>query len=380
VPPDRRFARIAARVAAEIAITLIGGALVAGALAANQPWLDKHFLPSWFLPRRWYVWIETAVRLVMAAVGLALAFCARPRVARFAARAPGIVVRVAIAGALAFAASELVLRRVHLRATGWLVHDEEPRRRPDARLGWTFVPARTGHNRVAGRRIDYAIDAAGYRVRRVDEPVDPSRPTIVFTGESVMFGEGLTWEESVPAQVGAMLGTQTSNLAVHGFGTDQAFLRLQTELPRFRRPAAVVSLFMTALFGRNLDADRPHLGPGLNWLAPEQGSRLMSIARLVVPYRSDQTIERGIMVTREVLRATIDLARTRGAAPLIVVPQLGPEDDAERALRRRILDEGALSYVWVQIDDAWRLPWDRHPNARAAHAIATAIAARLRTR
>ena len=32
----------------------------------------------------------------------------------------------------------------------------------------------------------------------VDEPVDPERPTILFTGESVMFGEGLTWDESVP--------------------------------------------------------------------------------------------------------------------------------------------------------------------------------------
>ena len=31
-----------------------------------------------------------------------------------------------------------------------------------------------------------------------------------------MFGEGLTWEETVPAQVGAMMGIQSANLAVHG--------------------------------------------------------------------------------------------------------------------------------------------------------------------
>jgi hypothetical protein len=35
-------------------------------------------------------------------------------------------------------------------------------------------------------------------------------------------------------------------------------------------------------------------------------------------------------------------------------------------------------YLFVEIDSAWRLPWDRHPNARAAHAIANAIAAQLR--
>jgi len=56
---------------------------------------------------------------------------------------------------------------------------EQPRREFDARLGWTFVPARTGHNTVGSRVIEYAFDPAGYRVRRVDEPVDPDRPTMV---------------------------------------------------------------------------------------------------------------------------------------------------------------------------------------------------------
>ena len=44
----------------------------------------------------------------------------------------------ALAAALAFGVSEVVLRRVHLRPAGWLVPEEEPRRRPDPRLGWTL--------------------------------------------------------------------------------------------------------------------------------------------------------------------------------------------------------------------------------------------------
>jgi hypothetical protein len=364
----------------EIAVASIGSALLVCALLANQRWLDRHFLPSWFLPRQWYVLIESSVRVVMAAVGVSLALFVRPHVGRFVASAPARVLHSAIAAVLALGASELVLRRVHLRAAGWLLVDEEPRRRPDPRLGWTFVPARTGHSTVSGRVVDYAFDPAGYRVRRVDEPVDPERPTILFTGESVMFGEGLTWEESVPAQVGAMMGVQSANLAVHGFSSDQAYLRLQMELPRFRCPVALVSLFMTDLFGRNLDDDRPHLGAGLVWLPPEQGSRLSSIAQLLMPFRSDDAIERGVIMTREVLRATVKLARARGATPLILVPQFGPEEQAEQALRRRILDEAALPYVRVELDPAWRLPWDRHPNPRAAHAIAAAVAARLRGR
>ena len=207
-----------ARVIAEIAVASIGGALLVCALAANQRWLDRHFLPSWFLPRQWYVLIESSVRVVMAVVGVSLAIFARPRIGRFVARAP----------------------------------------------------ARAPSDRISG---------------------------------------------------GA-----------------------------------------------------------LSWMPPAQGSRLASIAQRVVPFRGDEAIERGITMTREVLRATVDLARARGATPLILVPQFGPEEQAEQALRRRILDEAGLPYLLVEIDAAWRLPWDRHPNPRAAHAIAAAVAARLRGR
>ena len=81
-------------------------------------------------------------------------------------------------------------------------------------------------------------------------------------------------------------------------------------------------------------------------------------------------------MTRDVLRATLDLAQTRGARPLIVVPQFGVEDPAERALRLRILDEAGLPYVWIEIADGWRLSRSLHPNADAARAIATAIVSR----
>src|SRR5262249_52387586 len=84
--------------------------------------------------------------------------------------------------------------------------------------------------------------------------------------------------------------------------------------------------------------------------------------------------------TREVLGAIAGLARARGATPLIVVPQVGPEDDLERSLRRRVLDEGARPYVMVEIDPAWHVPRHRHPDPRAAPVIARAIAARLQHR
>ena len=364
---------------AELAAAVAGVTLMLCALAATERWFDRHFLPSFFLPRHWYVAILTTVRVAMATFGVLLAVVLRSRIGRLAGRMPAMTVRIVIAGALALGASEVTLRYLHLRPAEWLVPEEEPRRQPDAQLGWTFVPARVGRADVGGRAVDYAIDAAGYRVRRVDEPVDPDRPTVVFIGESVMFGEGLTWEESIPAQAGRLLGVQSANLAVHGYSTDQGYLRLRAELPRFHRPLAVVSLFMTALFGRNLDDDRPHLAPGLVWQPAQSHVRLASLAKLLVPYRRDDTVERGIALTQEVLRASVELAQTHGAVPLIVVPQLGREAAIERNLRRRILDEAQLPYLLVEIDEAWRLSWDRHPNARAAHLIAQEVANRLRS-
>src|SRR6266853_1404790 len=377
VPPQRRES-FWARVRAETAVASVGIALLSCALIANQRFLDRHFVPSFFLPRHWYVVLQMSGRLAMAILGTWLALVARRRTGRCAARTPAGALRIVIAVVLALGASEIILSRVLLRPGEWLSAKDEPRRQPDPRLGWTWVPARTGHKSIGGRIIDYSIDPAGYRVSRVDEPVDPQRPTILFTGESVMFGEGLTYEESVPAQVGAIIGIQTANLAVHGYGNDQAYLKLETELPHFRRPVAVVSLFMTDLFGRNLDQDRPHLGPGLVQLPPEQRSRLPSLAKLLVPYRADKTVDRGVTVTREVFRATNELARARGATPILVVLQFGHEEQAEQMLRRRILDDAGLPYLFVEVDSAWRLPWDRQPNARAARAIATAIAAQLR--
>jgi hypothetical protein len=80
------------------------------------------------------------------------------------------------------------------------------------------------------------------------------------------------------------------------------------------------------------------------------------------------------------IRPTTDLAQARGAIPVIVVPQFSPEEPAERMLRRRILDDAGLQYDWVELDPSWHVPGDAHPDARAAHKIAVAVATRLRER
>jgi hypothetical protein len=366
VPTSRSIERV---------VAACGVALIAVAVAARQPWLDRHFLPSFFIPRNWYLLIETVVRIWIAGAGAGLVL-GRSRFARLLLRAPMATIQVVAAAALAVVAGEVALRWIHLQPTGWLARDEEPRRQDDPYLGWVLAPARTGHTNIGGRAIEYAIDASGYRVRGADEVVDVERPSLVFAGESVMFGEGLTWEESIPAQAGALSGIQSANVAVHGYSTDQIYLRVARELPRFRQPLAVVSIFMTELFGRNLDDDRPHLGPGLVWLAAERKPRLMALAGLLVPFRRDATVERGARVTREALLGIGELARRRGAAAIVIVPQFGPEDELQRSIRTRVLRDD-IPTLLVPLDPEWRLAWDRHPNARAAHIIGAAVAGRL---
>jgi hypothetical protein len=366
--------------ATEAAVVAAGATMIGWAAIADQRWFDVHFLPAFFVSREAYVLVQSVSRLAAAALGGILIFVVRPRDGRFVARRGGEALRVALAVVLAVVASEVILRQRHLHAAQEEPEGREPRRRLDPRLGWTFVPSRAARHPEGGRVVEYAFDANGYRVRRLEEPVDPDRPTLVFIGESMMVGEGLLYDETVPAQTSAMLGIQSANLAVSAYASDQAYLRLVAELPRFRQPVAVVALFTPTLFDRNMDSDRPHLGPGLVWLPTVDRWRLHEILRLVVRYRYAGTIDRGIAVTREVLRATADAARARGATPLIVVPQFLPEPPDEQALRHRILDDAHLPVVRVELDGRWRISGDGHPDARAAHAIAAAIAANLSKR
>jgi len=361
-----------------------GVALAVSALAANQDWLDRHFLPLFFFPREKAVAQETIIRIACGLAGLVLVLFVTPAISRrmrgmSAREIATACARIILAVGLAFAVSELLLARKFTYAVAEGPLKEEPLRRPDPMLGWSFVPNHVGRQDIGGRTITYATDAHGYRVRTPGEVVDPDRPTILFTGESIVTGYGLNWEETIPAQLSVLLNIPSVNMAVHGYANDQAYLRLKGELPRFRRPVALVSLFTPDLFARNLGDDRPHLGPDLQWHPAIHRFRLSALLRFAVPYHSQAEIERGIQATRAVLAATEQLARQHHAVALVVDPQFGPEGPVETMLRRRILEEGGISYLRVQLDPQWRVKGDLHPGPQAARAIAAAIAGRLQT-
>jgi hypothetical protein len=381
---ERAAPRHVLRIVVEAVVAMAGILLLAGAIIADQSWWDRHFLPVFFWPHEKFVLSERLVRLAGAVAGAALVIFFRPVVGRLVQRRPAreivaAMVRIILPIGLALVVSEVVLDHKFTFAANERQVHEEPLRQPDPKLGWTFAPSRQGQSVVGGRNIAYAIDSRGYRVRDSDTQVNTDLPTILFTGESIIAGYGLNWDESIPAQAGALLKTQTVNMAVFGYANDQAYLRLAAELPRFRKPLAVVSLFIPSLFVRNLGDDRPHLGPRLVWEPGIHHWWLSTILRFLVPYHSDAEIERGIQATRAVLVASAALARKHGAVPLVVDAQYGPEAPVERMLRQRILEEPGIrsDYVRVQLDPGWHLKGDLHPDPRAAHAIAMAIAAQL---
>jgi hypothetical protein len=365
----------------EAALAGLGIALILAALAAGQGWWDRHFMPIFAIERPTMVAAEIAVRALIGLAGAALLVVLRRPIAAALSRASiGGALRIFLAVVLALGTSELILRAHPPHPHDADPLEQEPRRHADPWLGWEFVPARSVVAEEAGRRVSYSFDAAGHRVPAPGAAVDVERPTLVFTGESIIAGFGLAWEETIPVRVGELLGIQSANLAVSDYSNDQSYLRLAAELPRFREPVAVVTLFMPSLFDRNLLGNRPQLAAGLVWRSTGQYWRLAALLRWLIPYRSSAAVEQGVTRTRDSLRALVDLARARGAEPLIVVPQFGPESATEEMLRRRILDEAGLPYVHVKLDPSWHLLGDLHPDSRSAQAIAIAVAGRLHGR
>jgi len=366
----------------EALIVLAGIVLVAAAAMARQNWWDDHFLPLFFFSRDQFVFEERGARLATGLSGALLILGVRPVMRRLLCRASAAEIcaataRVLLAAGLALVVSEWMLGHKYQFAAAEAQPGEEPPRQPDARLGWVFTPSHEGLSAVGGRKIFYATDPHGYRVRDRNAKVDFNAPSLLFTGESVIAGYGLNWQETIPAQVGALMNAQSIDMAVFGYASDQAYLRLKTELPRFRRPVAIVSLFIPSLFARNLSDDRPHIGPGLRWSPASHDLWLSSLLHFLVPYHGKAEIEQGIKTTRAILRAEAALACRERARALVVDPQYGPETQMERMLRQRILEDSGVAFLRVELDPNWHLKGDLHPDPRAAHAVALALAARL---
>jgi hypothetical protein len=366
--------------AAETATFLAGVGLILFAVIADRSWLDRHLLPHLFLQRSEQILWWMVERSLAILIGIALIMPVRRRVGRAFRSGRGCdlcvnVLLMVAAVLLALLASELILRTGNWARVERWAQSEEPLRHVDPMLGWANIPARIGGESYQGRDIRYVLDADGRRIPDLAHPIDPRRPSILFAGESMMFGFRLNWPETAAGQIEKASGLQSVNIAVNGYGVDQELMRLRQELPRFTKPVAVVALFAPTLLERSLDSHRPHLDATLRWHAARPAWRLERVFKNLLLYHSTAAIDAGVAMTRSNLVAIVAEARARGAVPLILVPEFTPEQPVERRLRERVL--AGLPYVLVELDPHWSIPGDGHPDARANRAMADAVLAVL---
>jgi hypothetical protein len=253
----------------------------------------------------------------------------------------------------------------------------------DARLGWIQRPSFATTVQVGDRSIHYAFDADGNRAASPDARLDLRRPTIAFLGESIVAGHGLEYEETIPAQVGRLLGVQVVNLGVPGYGSDQSYLRWHDVTRRLPPLSAVVSLFHGPELERNAWTFRPRLvvDPGgvLRWEPPSHAFfdrlRLTTLSRNLLPYHS----EAGFEVARAVFAQTAREAHDLGAMPLYVLFSWGPPRPIaahkEAWLHRELFERQGLRSVVVDVERF--IEGDGHPVPAEARRIAEAIAAAL---
>jgi hypothetical protein len=376
-------------------LALLATLLLVGALLIDREWYEVHVLVA-----RCAVFPSEAagsgrLRLLLAVLGVLLLAVIWPldRLLLRAARAAkgrvsrGGVLRVGLAVVLALVVSEVVLRRKTHAGAG-LTRPEValPPTHGDARLGWVFDAPRTTVLDADGRAIPYAIDADGDRVGSETDVPDPSRPTILFAGESVTYGLGVRWEETYPALVGRELGVQTVTAAVHGYGDDQIYLSMLDHLAKLERPIAVVTLALADLLERDVATwrDRLVVAEGGSLVVARQQpellreSPLVALVERVKPWEDDASLR----VARAVFVATDRAAKARGARALFLLTNFHeaclPDASGRPAIEARLFDGLPVEHVHVDIDPGWIVKSAGHPDARAHARLAEGVVEGLR--
>jgi hypothetical protein len=122
---------------ADIPVVGLGCLLLVAAAAANRAWFDQHFLPSFWTSHEEIVSTGMRVRAAVAVAGVIMMMAGR-KIGRALARDPLYAFTIPLAIAMAFGATELVLRG---RSVAWSA-PTEPRTHPDALAGWLMHVAR----------------------------------------------------------------------------------------------------------------------------------------------------------------------------------------------------------------------------------------------
>jgi hypothetical protein len=375
----------------EIFVGAAGMLALAWAWHADVHWFEHHWLVSYCVRGSKTLRAILAARIAAAACGLFLLLFMRPRLGRWIAKRPlrdavATFARIGIPVFFALVVCEIVLRIKYGAPNPYPNITWLPKARANDAYIWELEPSHTSKVNVGGRDLQYVVDAHGFRLPEDGTALDLEKPTVVFAGESLVFGLGVSNDETYAAMLAAELGITAVNSGVHGYGSDQVYLRTKDILPSVPHLAALVTAFLPSQLERNIFDFRKRLAlrsdgtleavePTPAWL---REIRMRLLWRELVPYHGDESIA----LTRALLRATAELARARGAVALFLVtnceaPCIAIGDDTPRIVRE-IFDAEHLSYVKVDMDPTWHVPYDVHPDVRGHRKIAAALGEALR--
>src|SRR5689334_16216155 len=142
---------------ANLVVGLLGLLCFAAALRMDAVWQWAHFLPTWAWPWSTQLRMLLGLRLLVAAVGLAIIVLLRRWLVRAVVAGRGreaiiSCVTATLAVTAAFAVTEGVLHTRTWRSVQerW---DQEPLRVRSAEYGWAFMPDHAGYAQVGERKV-----------------------------------------------------------------------------------------------------------------------------------------------------------------------------------------------------------------------------------
>lgn len=128
----------------------------------------------------------------------------------------------------------------------------------DPELGWSYSP----NSSAEQNGTTFIFNSEGYRVGDINKKTDFSKPIILVIGDSILFGHGVTFEESFGYKLQKKLGDkfEVLNFSVQGNATDQMYLMMQRQIPKYK-PVIVITDFIREHNERNVSQDRRFIFP-----------------------------------------------------------------------------------------------------------------------
>jgi hypothetical protein len=280
---------------------------------------------------------------------------------------------------------------------GDLGYGPAPGVRVTSKLTWN-----SPEGRVPSYDVVYTISDQGVRVTRGN----PDGDTWLFTGCSMMFGEGVNDDETLPAYFSAALDHRANvvNLGFHGYGPHQMLRSLETDRTRPLLHGVVKQVVYEGIYDHPIraagkdawDVFGPSYvlaGDGVAYAGPFHGRFVGLVRRVlrksdfvtfvldrVIPHAkpSDEDIER----YARILERSAQLAREKlGAGFTVIYWDADGESSARVLARLRKTDLSIMLVSDVIPRSEWaglRIPGDVHPKPEVNRRLAAALAARFR--